>query len=572
MCSDGDVRDEAFLEYINQFLGTGEVSGMFSRDELDALASEVRPQFLEAQRASALSAAAAAAGSTASSSSSSSSASSASSSSSSSSSSAAVPLHLQPDTPDSLLAFLASRVRDRLHVLLCLSPVGPRFAARVSQFPAIFSKCTVDWFLPWPADALAAVADAALAAGFPGGAAGGAAAAEEEEEEEEAAEGGASQAAAGSTPDDNDDNGGDADDDAGAPSPSPSSPSASSPPSHEPKLRMACSRKVRRALPRLAASVHAAVGSLCDELRSSRNRSAHVTPRSYLNFLDGFVSLYASRLASAREQEASVRAGLAKMAQAKLDVAEMRTELSAKEKELAAAGEAAEALLADISASTAAAEREKAAVQAIVESVTAQAEAIAAVKDGAARDLAAAKPALDAALAALSSITPKDIGALKALKNPPDVIKRIFDCVLLLRRFSVARVSWQVVKGSAVICGDYEAAVRMMGDTQFLSALVNFPKEAITDETVELLQPYFAAPDFNYESAKKVSSVFVVGWGGGGGGGGGGGSGKEGKGGEKKRERECVLLLSLSLSLQTLFSYLSLSPSRSKKKKKNCYC
>lgn len=469
---------------------------MFLREELDALASEVRPQFLEAQRASA----AAAAGSAASSSSS-------SCSSSSSAASSTVPLHLQLDTPDSLLAFLSSRVRDRLHVLLCLSPVGPRFAARARQFPAIFSKCTIDWFLPWPADALAAVADAALAAGFPGGAA----VAEGAEEEEEAEGGNNNNGAA----------------DADAVAPSSSSSSTSPPPSHhqptrKPLLLMACSRQVRRALPNLAASVHAAVGALCEELRRSRNRSVHVTPKSYLNFLDGFVSLYASRLASAREQEASVRAGLAKMAQAKVDVAEMRTELSAKEKKLVAAGEAAEALLADISASTAAAEREKARVQAIVESVTVQAEAIAAVKDGAARDLAAAKPALDAALAALSSIAPKDIGALKALKNPPDVIKRIFDCVLLLRRFSLAKVSWQVVKGSAVICGDYEAAVRMMGDTQFLSALVNFPKEAITDETVELLQPYFAAPDFNYESAKKVSLILFWWW----------------KRREKKRERE----------------------------------
>ena len=69
----------------------------------------------------------------------------------------------------------------------------------------------------------------------------------------------------------------------------------------------------------------------------------------------------------------------------------------------------------------------------IVEAVSRQAEEIAAVKADAERDLAEAKPALDAALAALNSITPKDIGSLKALKNPPDVVTRIFDCVLLLR-------------------------------------------------------------------------------------------------------------------------------------------
>ena len=55
------------------------------------------------------------------------------------------------------------------------------------------------------------------------------------------------------------------------------------------------------------------------------------------------------------------------------------------------------------------------------------------VKDDAERDLAAAQPALDAALAALNSITPKDITSLKALKSPPDIVRRIFDCVLLLR-------------------------------------------------------------------------------------------------------------------------------------------
>lgn len=32
-----------------------------------------------------------------------------------------------------------------------------------------------------------------------------------------------------------------------------------------------------------------------------------------------------------------------------------------------------------------------------------------------------------------SARPPQDITSLKALRNPPDVIKRIFDCVLLLR-------------------------------------------------------------------------------------------------------------------------------------------
>ena len=69
---------------------------------------------------------------------------------------------------------------------------------------------------------------------------------------------------------------------------------------------------------------------------------------------------------------------------------------------------------------------------------------ITAVKDDAERDLAQAQPALDAALVALNSITPKDISGLKALKNPPDVVKRIFDCVLLLRCALIVIVSGNV--------------------------------------------------------------------------------------------------------------------------------
>lgn len=65
-------------------------------------------------------------------------------------------------------------------------------------------------------------------------------------------------------------------------------------------------------------------------------------------------------------------------------------------------------------------------------------------------------------------------------------------------------VLWHDVKSQMVIMGSFDEAVKMMGDMNFLGALVNFAKDGINDETVELLQPYFAAPDFNFESAKKV--------------------------------------------------------------------
>ena len=74
---------------------------------------------------------------------------------------------------------------------------------------------------------------------------------------------------------------------------------------------------------------------------------------------------------------------------------------------------------------------------------------------------------------------------------------------LICRHFPVSKVAWQDFKGAKVIVGTYDESVRMMGDMNFLQALLNFPKEAINDETVELLQvglilvlfPKFSTPD-----------------------------------------------------------------------------
>ena len=59
---------------------------------------------------------------------------------------------------ETLRSYLINRVRDCLHIVLSFSPVGPKFRERAWWFPALFSSCTIDWFLPWPEEALVAVA------------------------------------------------------------------------------------------------------------------------------------------------------------------------------------------------------------------------------------------------------------------------------------------------------------------------------------------------------------------------------------------------------------------------------
>lgn len=47
--------------------------------------------------------------------------------------------------------------------MLAFSPIGEDFKRRLRMFPALVNCCTIDWFLPWPADALQSVAEFFLA-------------------------------------------------------------------------------------------------------------------------------------------------------------------------------------------------------------------------------------------------------------------------------------------------------------------------------------------------------------------------------------------------------------------------
>ncbi len=110
---DTQIVLEAFLEDISNILNTGEVPGMWAADEVSKIIEDVRPFALQAG---------------------------------------------VPDTKDNVWRLFVQRVRDNLHIVLAMSPVGASLRVRCRQFPSLINCCTIDWFTPWPADALSSVA------------------------------------------------------------------------------------------------------------------------------------------------------------------------------------------------------------------------------------------------------------------------------------------------------------------------------------------------------------------------------------------------------------------------------
>ncbi|GAB6028044.1 Dynein heavy chain 5, axonemal [Chamberlinius hualienensis] len=109
-----DIKEEAFLEYLNSLLSAGTVYNLFNKEDQSEIVAELTPIMKRE-------------------------------------------FPRRPPTPENVLEYFASRIYQNLHVVLCFSPVGEKFRNRCLRFPGLVSGCTIDWYQPWPRDALVAV-------------------------------------------------------------------------------------------------------------------------------------------------------------------------------------------------------------------------------------------------------------------------------------------------------------------------------------------------------------------------------------------------------------------------------
>lgn len=94
--SDNHIVEESFVEDINSILNSGEITGLFPQDERDRLMSDFRP-YAEERGAG--------------------------------------------ETRDTMWRAFVGRVRDNLHLVLAMSPVGEAFRARCEGAHASAACC-----------------------------------------------------------------------------------------------------------------------------------------------------------------------------------------------------------------------------------------------------------------------------------------------------------------------------------------------------------------------------------------------------------------------------------------------
>lgn len=118
LLTEGQITNEKFLVFINDLLSSGEIADLFANEDKDGIVNGIRPAVKSAGIL---------------------------------------------DSRDNCWNFYIQRVRRNLHMCLCFSPVGDGFRNKARKFPALVNSTVIDWFQPWPEEALLSVASKFLA-------------------------------------------------------------------------------------------------------------------------------------------------------------------------------------------------------------------------------------------------------------------------------------------------------------------------------------------------------------------------------------------------------------------------
>jgi len=315
--------DEGMVEDINNMLNSGEVPSLFTPEEKDKKINQSMERAREANMAA---------------------------------------------SRDEVYSYFIGQVRDNLHIVLGMSPVGDAFRTRCRNFPSLTNCCTIDWFDKWPDDALLQVAQDQFTCG----------------------------------------------DDA---------PDFSV---------FEADIDLTKALTEMCVEIHSSVSDFAERFFEELRRRYYVTPTSYLEFIRLYITLLTERHKEVNEQLHRLSVGSEKMVETNEFIDVKQKEVAAQKPILIENAEKNSVLLEEVERRTEKAEHVRVSVGKQQEEASEQQKVAAALKEDAERELGEAMPALNKALKALENLDKQAINEIKSYKQPPEAVEMTMEAVMIL--------------------------------------------------------------------------------------------------------------------------------------------
>ncbi|RUS89800.1 hypothetical protein EGW08_002412, partial [Elysia chlorotica] len=389
--SDNQIKDESFMEDISMILNTGDVPNIFPADEKADVIEKM--QVVARNLGKRMEA-----------------------------------------TPLAMYNFFIERVKQHLHVVLAMSPIGDAFRNRLRMFPSLINCCTIDWFQAWPEDALEMVANKFLE-----------------------------------------------------------------------DLEMDDAMKLETVS--MCKHFHESVRITSEKYFNILRRKNYVTPTSYLELILTFKALLSVKRDELMTMKTRYLVGLEKLEFAASQVSVMQQELTDLQPELIKTSADTEKLMIKIEQDTVEVEAKKEVVAADEAVANEAAAAAQAIKDECEGDLAEAIPALESAISALNTLKPNDISLVRAMKNPPQIVRLVMESVCVCLGQKSERKPDP--SGTGKMVEDYWGpSMKLLGDLKFLDKLKTYDKDNIPPPIIKKIrEKYMTNPDFDPVLVKNASTA-----------------------------------------------------------------
>ena len=402
LMTDTQIIDDMFIADVNSLLSSGVVPSLFSPAEQDMVGEKMRPMANAEGK--------------------------------------------ELVTSSELFEFFVSKIRARLHVVLCFSPVGELLRRAIRKMPSIISCCSLNWFTAWPEAALRSVSSSLLA----------------------------------------------------------------DVPFSEKKIdgkSKGTKVDIRKECALQCQEFFTFTCRLSERFEAETRRKQYVTPLAYLELLSQYRMLLKSKRESVLNEKKRYDNGLEQLTKAGDAVEVMQEKLEKIRPVLIETQKDAADMMELVKQESLFAQKIKQGVTAEKAAAQGKADLAGEIRTDCERELAKAMPAMDAAVSALKSLKKADIDEMKSFKSPPGGVRLVAE--VLCHMFFIKAVKVKDPNDPSKKVNDYwgTAKSNLLTGTDFLQRLFDYDKDHIPARLVKKIKPYLAKPEFQPKAMQRSSTA-----------------------------------------------------------------